>query len=392
VPSLTGFLEWAQADNLEIKRAPAAAGETLRVMPVHGSKGLEAPIVILPDCAATRSPLRDNLLRDDQGIVWKQSAGNMPARQSEAVDLAKEKEAQERDRLLYVALTRAEKWLVVAAAGDTGKDGQSWYDKVQTGMQRAGATAHSFEFGDLGADEGLRLTHGDLTSLPWQAAEVVKEAVQPEPEDLDVALPAPPEPFETRSPSDLGGSKALPGAEGDSEEIAMARGTAVHKMLEYLAPLAPDQRPDVIPHLINHLAQDGETQIVADQLDAISDEATAVLNAPELAQFFTSDVLAEVPVTAELPGIGRIHGVIDCLLVTQETVIAVDFKTNRVVPQDVTLTPEGLLRQMGAYAAALKQIYPDRQIETGLLWTAQARYMPLPDSSVTQALGRAVTP
>jgi ATP-dependent helicase/nuclease subunit A len=391
VPSLTGFLEWAQADNLEIKRAPDAAGTTLRVMTVHGSKGLEAPIVILPDCAPSRkdNQVKSTLLRDKAGVFWKQSANSLPTRQAEAVERARDKDAQERDRLLYVAMTRAERWLIMAAAGDLGKDGTSWYHKAQLGMTRAGATERGFHFGELGQGAGLSLTHLN----PHDLAVIEQDPRAPKPTadplDLPQPLPDPPQDTKTVAPSDLGGAKALPGMQGDEEELAKARGTALHLMLELLAPLTPDQRGDMIPRLVAHLSKEAETEIAAPIMDVIASEALSVLSDQALAFIFSPDGLSEVPITADIAGIGRLHGLIDRLIVTHDRVIAVDFKTNRNVPQTPDQTPEGILRQMGAYAAALAQIYPGRQIETGVLWTANNHYMPLSGKAVTQALERA---
>lgn len=388
VPSLTGFLEWAQADNLEIKRAQDAGGEMLRVMTVHGSKGLEAPIVILPDCGPANTTLRGSVMRDDDGVLWRQGTGKMPARQQEAVELAKLKEAQERDRLLYVALTRAERWLVVGAAGDLGKTGDTWYDKVRLGMGRSGAVPQEFGFGDLGGGEGLRLSHLDWSTLPLRETPPVPPVTQVQPQDFDAPIPPAPAAFETLSPSSLGGAKALAGADGDSEDLAKARGTALHEMLEHLAHLPDTQRDGSMEHLIAHLSQNPETALAVPHMPMIASEALRVLRDPALGFIFAPETLAEVPISADLPGLGRMHGVIDRLIVTADKVIAVDFKTNRTVPPAVNKVPEGLLRQMGAYLVALQQLYPDRQIETGLLWTVTSTYMPLADTDITKALAR----
>jgi ATP-dependent helicase/nuclease subunit A len=120
-------------------------------------------------------------------------------------------------------------------------------------------------------------------------------------------------------------------------------------------------------------------------------EAITVLGSPDLEVFFTESALTEVAITATVDALprARLHGVIDRLLVTDDAVIAVDFKTNRTVPASEEQMPEGLLRQMGAYHAMLAKIYPDKQIETGILWTRTATYMPLSENRVTQALVRA---
>lgn len=388
VPSLTGFLEWAQADDLQIKRAPDSTGEVLRVMTVHGAKGLEAPIVILPDCAQPDTALRGAFLTDSDGPLWKAGAKEQPARQTAAVEAAKLKEAQERDRLLYVALTRAEKWLVVAAAGELGKEGLSWHEKVRRGMEASGAVDHDFGFDA----PGLRLGEADFAALPRVTREIPVPPVVTLPPELAAPAP-PPEPrFGTRSPSDLGGAKALPGADGDTEDRAKLRGTLVHLFLEHLAPLGGEARVAASEALVLSLSDQHAATFPAEALRALRDEALSPLNAPALAEVFAPEALAEVPVTADLGPVGRVHGVIDRLVIAPDRVLAVDFKTNRTTPDGPEATPEGLLRQMGAYAEALGQLYPDRRIETAILWTCSGQLMPLPHDLVTAALQRAASP
>jgi ATP-dependent helicase/nuclease subunit A len=389
VPSLTGFLEWARSDNLKIKRAPDAAGEVLRVMTVHGAKGLEAPIVLLPDCGQPDTTLKDILLKDSDGPLWKATGNAMPDRQRLALESAKEKAAQEKDRLLYVAMTRAEKWLIVTAAGDLGKSGDAWYDKVARGMTASGAEVANYDYGDLGKADGWRLGTTDWSTLLLKDTQKDRRILPEMPAHLALPAPAPPEPVKPKSPSDLGGAKALAGAQGDTEDIAKARGTAVHKLLEHLAPLPMDIRSKAAELLCVDFADDPELESLTDQFSAIRDEAMQVLSAPALADVFAPETLAETPVTADLPGLGRVHGVIDRLIIADDSVTAIDFKSNRTVPASASEVPEGLLRQMGAYAAALAQIYPGRRIQTALIWTATAHYMPLPHDDVTQALDRA---
>ncbi len=382
VPSLTGFLSWMQTDDLTIKRATDSAGGRVRVMTVHGAKGLEAPIVILPDCAQPQTALRDALLDAGDTVLWKQAADHMPPPQTAAQDAAKEAQARERDRLLYVALTRAEKWLIVAAAGDLGKNGESWYDRVRQGMDRSGALPRTYDFGDLGAAEGVQLGDTDLSALALTLPDTTPAPVPDLPGHFLHPAPMPSPAPEIRTPSDLGGAKALSGADGDTSEIAMDRGDRMHRLLEHLAPLPPDQRGG----LANRWS--GSAPDAAELIT----EALTLLDTPALAHLFAQGTLAEVSLTADVPPLGRLHGVIDRLIVTPGQITAVDFKTNRTVPDSPDTCPDGLLRQMGAYAAMLRALYPDHDIEVGLLWTRTAHYMPLPHALVTQALIRAATP
>jgi len=372
IPSLTGFLVWMQTDDLEIKRQMSGVGNMIRVMTVHGSKGLEAPIVILPDTGKRQAP-RDAEIMVGEGLpLWKVPSDASPTLIAQARQDARTREEYERLRLLYVALTRAEKWLIVGAAGDVGKDGTSWYQMVQAAMTRAGAT-------QIPGSGILRLAHGDWEAPPFvERSEIRTEKPELPRQFLSPATAPDPMP-ETLSPSDLGGAKALPGDTGQDEEVAKLRGTRLHLLLEHLPSIAPDKWTQlclrVLPDMQDHDRQD------------LLDEARGVLTADHLQSVFAADALAEVPITAELNG-RRVHGVIDRLIVTEKDVQVIDFKSNMTVPDSPATCPEGLLRQMGAYVQALSQIYPDREIRTAILWTRTADLMWLSHDLVTDALTR----
>ncbi|MDX1743725.1 MAG: double-strand break repair helicase AddA, partial [Ruegeria sp.] len=373
IPSLTGFLVWMQTDDLEIKRQMSGVGNMIRVMTVHGSKGLEAPIVILPDTGKRQAPRDAEIMVAEGTPLWKVSADASPALVAQARAEARQREENERLRLLYVALTRAEKWLIVGAAGDVGKDGTSWYQMVEEAIKRAGAT-------QIPGSETLRLAHGDWNALPLEQHPETTAEPTPLPVQFLSAASTPEPSPETLSPSDLGGAKALPGDPGQDEEAAKLRGTRLHLLLEHL-PAAPQENwPQLCARVLPDM-QDTERQ-------ELLNEAQKVLTTDHLQPVFSSGALAEVPVTADLDG-RRIHGVIDRLIVTETEVQVIDFKTNIIVPNSPETCPEGVLRQMGAYRQALAQIYPGRNIQTAILWTRTADLMWLPHDLVTDALGRA---
>ncbi|MFT7058665.1 MAG: ATP-dependent helicase/nuclease subunit A [Pseudorhodobacter sp.] len=366
VPSLTGFLGWLETDDVEVKRQMDSAGRKIRVMTVHGAKGLEAPVVILPDTAQYRSRERNELFVLPEGPVWKTPAAESPARIAEARAARKAKEEAEAMRLLYVAMTRAQSWLIVAAAGDLGKDTSDedapnvvWYRLISEAMEAAGALPQP--------DGGLRLSEGD-----WPAPIVPNIAESAEkgarPAWLDVAAPDAPRPAQPINPSKLGGAKALPGdyTEDDDNRAAMDRGTRLHLLLEHL----PDHSQPDWPEIAAALLPD------APDLQVLLAEATLVLNNPDLAPLFAPGSLAEVDVTSQLDGAPMI-GKIDRLVVTPQKVLAVDYKSNQLVPRTAAEVPEGLIRQMAAYREALAQIYPGHQVETALLWTKDASLMPI---------------
>jgi len=358
VPSLTGFLTWLQTDDVEVKRQMDSAGKRIRVMTVHGAKGLEAPIVILPD-TADRAPSDSNeLFRLPQGaVVWKTPAEESPQTIRDEREARRARAAAESLRLLYVAMTRAQSWLIVAAAGKVTPGG-CWYDQINQGMIAAGATAQG---------GGLVLRMGDWPE-PAKATETPAAAVSDLPHWAKIAAPTPPRDVQLLSPSDLGGAKALPGESLGDEASSKLRGTRLHLLLEHLPGRPASEWALLAEALLGDIPEK----------DDLLAEARTVLAAPNLAEIFAKPALTEVSVTAEMGG-RRLYGAIDRLIVEPDRVLAIDYKSNSIVPKTAAEIPEGLRRQMQAYAVALAQIYPDRKIECAILWTKTTRLMLLDD-------------
>ena len=374
IPSLTGFLTWLETDGLEIKRQMGSVGDMIRVMTVHGAKGLESPIVILPDTARRQVRNRDEVMLIQGVPAWRTNADETPSSMDQVRQTARQNEMNERLRLLYVALTRAEKHLIIATAGDLDKNGDSWYQIVAQAMEQAGAVPHEYPGG-----QGLRLmdeTWDSGTLEPLTPEHAPDEQL---PDYFGHAAILPPPAAEILSPSDLGGAKAIGGAEGETEDIAKQRGARIHLLLERLGDVHRADRETACAQILNDASAD-------ERADALA-EAGRVLDTPDLGFLFSSDALAEVPVTAEIGGT-RIHGVIDRLIVDEKIVTVVDFKSNATIPDDPAQCPEGILRQMGAYSAVLSQIYPDHEIRTAILWTHATTLMQLPHDLVMEALGR----
>ena len=374
VPSLTGFLGWLQSDDVDVKRQMDSAGDRIRVMTVHGAKGLEAPIVFLPETQDRKAKPGPELLPLPGGAVtWRTATEESPALLAQAMAARREKAAAESLRLLYVAMTRAQSWLIVAGAGDT-KDRACWHNIVRAGMEAAGAM--TLPHGTL------RYSHG-IWPEPVLVPPVPAAGQGTIPDSALRPAPAADRPLPPLSPSDLGGAKVMPGeADPALEALAKQRGTDLHLLLEHLPDFPEADWPAVAGALVA-----GDPGYLAQVLS----EATAVLADPALSALFAPDALAEVTITGKL-GSQRALGTIDRLLVGPDRVLAVDYKSNRLVPQSPEAVPEGILRQMGAYAALLTQIYPDRKVEVAILWTATARLMPLPRALVMAALQQAGFP
>ncbi|WP_342077501.1 double-strand break repair helicase AddA [Yoonia sp. SS1-5] len=367
IPSLTGFLGWMQTDDLEIKRQMDNQGDRIRVMTVHGAKGLEAPIVILPDTAKRDIQVKSELLPAKTHLIWKTPAKSSAPAVTALRDAVIAKQARERLRLLYVAMTRAEKWLIVGAAGDVGQGDASWYNIVADGMRHRGdidATSSDLEI--------KRVAHLDWDAGPMTQAAQASTAPVVVPDLNPVPAPVP---LTTLSPSDLPGKKILDGdPAGEDRDAALARGHLIHRLLEHL-PLADLTNRE---QLGTAIAGPDNTALVADVM--------ALLAKPDLAHLWGNDAIAEVDITADIDNLGRIHGTIDRLIVQGDTVLAVDFKSNRLTPETPQHTPQGILAQMAAYHAALLQIYPDHIVTMAILWTETAQLMHLPADLLHEAL------
>ncbi len=356
VPSLTGFLSWLEQDEAQVKRQAEGAGGRIRVMTVHGSKGLEAEVVFLPQTNDRRANDRGAMLADGEGRVFaKVAAAEAPPQIAALIAAKQAREAEENLRLLYVALTRARSWLVICGAGEA-KSERAWHGIVAQGMGKLSPQPMPF---------GLRHQHGDWPA-PQPAPRLAPET--PAPLEAWAFTPADPAPRAEKllSPSDLGGAKALPGR-GEETETAKARGTALHLLLQHL----PGQPVESWPALARGLG--AEAQL---------DRAAALILDRDLAEVFTGR--AEVELTADWKG-RRLWGSIDRLVLGARPLI-VDFKSNLQVPATADQVPEGILRQMGAYRHMVGACLGEA--DCAILWTETGVLMPLPAPLVDAALAR----
>lgn len=377
-PSLAGFLAWFDAGDGELKREADNAAGLVRVMTVHGSKGLQAPIVILADAAGNPETARERGLdlpdpADEARVIPLPplSAEEKQGRVAERIAANRQADEEEHWRLLYVAMTRAEEALFVGGAlGRRDRDGpppKSWYARLRALFPPEAEVEDAIW--------GRRCEHGSRAApLPRAAASPQLPLREPLPAWLERAPAAEPRPPRPLAPSALGEEDAPdpPFPPGTGRDAAL-RGTLVHRLLERLPEIPPDDRAGATRAWLERHA--GELP-PADR-EAMRASALAVVAHPDWADLFAPGSLAEVPVAAVVGG-QVVAGTIDRLVVGPDRVRLVDYKTSRRAPASIDDVPRAVLRQMAAYVAALEATFPGRAVEAALLYTSAPRLIALP--------------
>mgnify|MGYP005840437981 CR=1 FL=1 len=381
-PSLQGFLHWIGQGEAVIKRDPEQRADEVRIMTVHGAKGLQAPVVFLPDCCGTPSA-DDPLLHIAPALssprpglsllAWRGSSNvNEVGPLAAARDTLKQDEDAEYRRLLYVALTRAEDRLYVAGweAKKGGGAARTWHELIADGFALLADVEEIAE-----GPQRTLLRHACPQKIKAEA-EMEDSAPGGETACPDWARqPASAEPRPSRplAPSRMAGGEpaALSPLSGGRDGDALLRGRVIHRLLELLPDLPPAARRDAAARFLAQPAfgLDGETAA------AWRDEVMAILDDPAFAPLFAAGSLAEAPITGVIDDGRVVSGQVDRLAVTDDAVFVVDYKTNRPVPPDAGSVPAPYRRQMAAYRAVLARLYPDRVIRTALLWTDTAQLM-----------------
>jgi len=388
--TLQGFLAWLREAGSEVRRDMEQDGGHVRVMTVHGAKGLEAPIVFLPDTCSMSARGAGPLVsvsRDAPGafgtcLVWAVGeAALLPA-----VDAARreagDRERAESYRLLYVAMTRARDRLYVTGFENRSKRGRDqgcWYDVV-----RAAVEAEAERLSDEYGREILRMEQRG-GSAPKQAAAQPCPTPRTSPPDW-LHRPAPSEAApHTVSPSakDAAFGESARGG-GQTAEASRLRGEILHLLLERLPEISPQARRAAGEKLIAEaLARDTGGEVDGMFGEEMVATALAILDSPDFAHLFgpgsrAEAAIAAVPAPADRAAQAYLSGRIDRLVVGEEEILVVDYKTDRQVPDAPERALESYIAQLAAYSAALERVFPDKRVRAFILWTEAPALMEIP--------------
>jgi ATP-dependent helicase/nuclease subunit A len=375
-PSLDRFLAWFGRGDVEVQRDPSAPAQAVRVMTVHGAKGLEAPFVILAD--GTADPARIGGVARSISMPLS-AAGPVPVirprkneRMSPFVEVMAQKEAadlEEHWRLLYVALTRASERLVIAGIEPTTALAEnSWHKRVERAMQSLGAQWEA----DALWTAAVRY-RGIVTAAPPKPKPPRQElTAAPVPDWAKRAAPPESRPPRPLAPSALAEDRESAPAPSLEQGAAVQRGIHIHQLLERLPPVPPADRQKAA---MGWLQQSGGVANVVER-ERLADLVTSILDDPQFAPLFGAGSLAEAPIAATLTDGRVVAGTVDRLLIEDDRISVIDYKTGRA-PEREELIPAYHRAQMAAYAEALGVIFPGRTIRSALLYTSGPRLFEL---------------
>jgi len=389
-PSLQGFLNWIRAAQSEVKRDMEMARDEVRVMTVHGAKGLEARNVILIDHTTTRpegahpprlliAPIT-GAPPDATALIWgvakDKDAGPMVQARTQAIEAARD----EYRRLLYVGLTRAEERLIVCGAKGVNKAPEGcWHDLVLSALQPLSEE-------DSDADGKIWRFRKGAPTVTDDGPPAPKQQVLLPSWLTANALPSPPAMAVLR-PSDPTDDEPRRVAGSTERESARLRGTLSHRLLQSLPDIPVAQRKKVAGQFLSRRG-DG---LSADQRAILLREVLLLIESKDFAALFAPGSRAEVPIVGKLTISGtdkRVSGQVDRLAVTKDAVLIADFKTNRPAPRKIDEVPPGYVRQLALYRAVVMKLYPDRPVRAALIWTEVPDLMELSPDTLEGALDR----
>ncbi|WP_300543977.1 double-strand break repair helicase AddA [Maricaulis sp.] len=393
--ALASFLAAVETEDTQLKREMSQDRDEVQVMTVHASKGLEWPVIFLPD--TTRSPLSGRgdpvLPHDEAGLIWSPRKTVDPPAVSALREAASDKIKAEHGRLLYVALTRARDRLVVCGwkqgQGATGQIADdSWYARLATAWSgedwadietplgpRIDGIESGLRFGpppeqlgstDRGATEHMAIPDWALRPAPAEQAGVRGVAPSSFIDDGTHFEPAVLSPL-----SDPGAHR-------------FRRGDVIHKLLQTLPDLPRERRREAAARFVA-----ARPDFDAEAREVIVEETLGILDHPDFAPLFGPGSRAEVSLVGrapDLPGNVIVRGQVDRLVVTDKEVLIVDYKTNRPPPEDVAAVAKVYLGQLATYRALLRAVHPGKTVRCALLWTDAARLMEVADEVLDAVL------
>lgn len=388
-PSLQGFLAQMRSRDISIKRELAETGGGVRVMTVHGAKGLEAPIVILADAADKPQGSQTTQVvyfgDTPRGGYFVHASGSKEQVEATQPLSDKEKTAQQQEywRKLYVGMTRAEDELhICGTLGKRGKLDGTWYDAAQTSLGDKSIdyplwddqTATLYPANFVTAERGKleKAVDTKLKSIPVFGTlpdEVTRKILTPSTVVEHNAV----------APDGLQTHKEALSDLPRTADDARREGIALHALLQHLDRIDIEDRDHVA-----HLAMKVLLPKTPNRHTPLIEKVIRVLNNPDFVDIFGDKSRAEVPILAHGLRKGKpvkIVGRIDRLVISPSSVHIIDYKSDAQPPEHLDKIPSAYVGQLALYALVMQQLYPEKTVTTSILWTTTEVLMTLaPDA------------
>ena len=387
VRDLETFVADMAATAVEVKREQEDGKGEVRVMTVHGAKGLEAPVVILPDTSTRAAAQGGPLLQTEAGgFLWCARK----AEDGSASAAARQKRSDDGDaeslRLLYVALTRARDRLILCGVEPRRaamKDG-SWWDWTRKALEDAQIAPFVRALAAEGGEPVIRFGADPAIAPPATRAPAEPVAA---PAWLLAQAPAEPAALAYASPSHMAETQKGPSPSPLATAGGLGRfrrGDLIHRLLQLLPDLPPAERRAAAASLLAR-----EHDLTPDQRAEMASAALGVLEDPRFAAVFGPNSRAEAAIAGSAPDLPKglaVSGRLDRLVIERDRVLVADFKTNRPSPARIEDADKAYITQMAVYAAVLRAAFPGRTVEAALVWTDGPKLMPVPENLMAAAL------
>lgn len=354
--SLAGFVNWFQAGEIEIKRNMEQGAGEVRVMTVHGAKGLEAPIVLLPDTTRSEQGRSDPLLMLDGGgehasvPLWPVPKLGASKAVKQLKEARKDIETAEYRRLLYVAMTRAcDELYICGYRGAREPSETCWYNTACAALtSREGVVK-------LGDAEGWRL--GEPPVWAVGVPDVPPQGVAAVPDWITRQAGQAPVPGEA------------PALRRPRSAARVERGILIHRILQNLPDLDMAERAAHIEAAVRRAGAD----------PALVTQLQVLMAHPVLAEILSADGHSEASLITRSPDGSAERRRIDRLVVTPEGILVADYKTDREVPAGPEACNPDYLMQLAIYREALRLTDPGKPARFCLVYTEGPKLLMIPD-------------
>lgn len=365
IPTLQGFINWIVQDEVEIKRELEQGDmDAVRIMTVHGSKGLQAPVVILPDTVRVVNSKKEMGMLWDEVFYFPLSSGDYEENCLRVKEQEKQDTLDEYRRLLYVALTRASDYLFICGyCQNTQPKDDCWYELCSRSLAKIASQQDNMLVYET--PQQIEVSQQDSqtkSEIEFSLPQWVRDLPQ-----IESPLA---KPYTPSQPDETDEEDALFSPLVNDNGHRYRRGIVIHRLLQFLPDVQTNDKSAVIKEYLRQNA----TDFTSVQQEKITQEVLSLITDERFSPLFSSNSKAEVPIMGEVNG-KIISAQLDRLVVLEDEVWVVDYKTNRPAAQTADEVQAVYVKQLATYKALLESIYPQKRVRTFILWTDTAQIM-----------------